>query len=61
MQQFPNSFFAGFAGFKPNDAYFKASEGSRDVPKVNFGTAAPANAAPQAAPASYRKGPFQTT
>lgn len=51
VQQFPNSFFAGFAGFKPNDAYFKASEGSRDVPKVNFGTAAPANAAPQAAPA----------
>jgi LemA protein len=37
VQQFPNSFFAGIAGFKPNNAYFEASEGSREVPKVNFG------------------------
>jgi LemA protein len=36
VQQFPNSLFAGWAGFKPNDAYFQASEGSRAVPKVNF-------------------------
>src|SRR5437764_6720812 len=36
VQQFPNSVFAGWAGFKPNDAYFQASEGSRTVPKVNF-------------------------
>src|SRR5207302_3584518 len=35
--QFPASFFAGFAGFNRNDAYFTASEGSRQVPKVNFG------------------------
>ena len=38
VQQFPNSLFAGWAGFKPNDAYFQASEGSRTVPKVNFST-----------------------
>jgi LemA protein len=42
VQHFPNSFYAGFAGFKPNDAYFKASEGSREVPKVNFGPPAAA-------------------
>ena len=42
VQHFPNSFYAGFAGFKPNDAYFKAAEGSREVPKVNFGTPAAA-------------------
>jgi len=39
---------AGWAGFKPNDAYFAASEASRQVPKVNF---SPPNAAPQPAPA----------
>jgi LemA protein len=50
VQQFPNNIFAGWAGFKPNDAYFKAAEGSREVPKVNFGTPAP-EAAPQTAPA----------
>jgi LemA protein len=38
VQQFPASLFANWAGFKPNDAYFKAAEGSREVPKVNFGT-----------------------
>ena len=37
-QQFPNNIFAGWAGFKMNDAYFTASEGSREVPKVNFST-----------------------
>src|SRR5215472_10169755 len=50
VQKFPASLFAGWAGFKPNDAYFKAAEGSREVPKVNFGTPAP-EAAPQPAPA----------
>jgi len=50
VQQFPNSIFAGWSGFKPNDAYFKAAEGSRAVPKVNFGTPTP-QAAPQTAPA----------
>ncbi|HEY1677036.1 MAG TPA: LemA family protein [Candidatus Sulfotelmatobacter sp.] len=48
VQQFPASLFAGWAGFKANDAYFTASEGSRQVPKVNF--AAPASTAPQASP-----------
>jgi LemA protein len=33
---FPNSFWAGIAGFKRNDAYFAASEGSRQTPKVDF-------------------------
>jgi LemA protein len=48
VQQFPNSIFAGWAGFKANDAYFAASEASRQVPKVNF---SPPSAAPQPAPA----------
>ena len=47
VQQFPNSIFAGSLGFKPNTAYFAASEGSRSVPKVNFGT-------PQTQPAPAR-------
>ena len=50
VQQFPASVFAGWAGFKLNDAYFKAAEGSREVPKVNFGTPAQ-QPAPQPAPA----------
>lgn len=53
VQQFPNSFFAGFAGFKANEAYFTATEGSRVVPKINFSgteTAAP-QTTPQPAPA----------
>lgn len=36
IQLFPNNIFAGWAGFRPNDAYFQASEGSRQAPKVNF-------------------------
>jgi len=47
VQQFPNNIFAGWAGFKVNDAYFAASEGAREVPKVNFAPA-PAPAAPAA-------------
>lgn len=46
IQKFPNTIYAGWAGFKPNEAYFAATEQSRQVPKVNF--AAPA---PQPAPA----------
>jgi LemA protein len=34
--QFPNSLFAGWAGFQRNNAYFEASEASREVPKVAF-------------------------
>jgi len=48
VQQFPNNIFAGWAGFKPNDAYFQASEGSRVAPNVNF--SAPATSAPPATP-----------
>ena len=48
VQQFPNSLFAGWAGFKPNDAYFEASEGSRVAPRVNFGN--PTTSAPQTSP-----------
>jgi LemA protein len=33
---FPNSVFAGWAGFKRNDAYFNAPEASRTAPKVQF-------------------------
>jgi LemA protein len=48
VQQFPSSIFAGWAGFKANDAYFAASEASRQAPKVNFSTP---TATPQPAPA----------
>jgi LemA protein len=37
IQKFPNSLFAGFAGFSRNDAYFTATEGARTAPKVDFG------------------------
>src|SRR5579885_1395432 len=46
---FPNNVFASLSGFQRNDAYFKAEEGSRQAPKVNFGTGttpAPATPAP---------------
>jgi LemA protein len=33
---FPNNIFAGWAGFKPNNAYFAATESGREVPKVAF-------------------------
>jgi len=36
IRQFPNSVWAGIAGFQPNNAYFEASEGSRQVPTVKF-------------------------
>ncbi len=52
IQLFPHNIFAGWAGFKANDAYFAADAGSRVAPKVNFGnpSAAP-QATPQPAPA----------
>jgi LemA protein len=37
LLQFPNNLYAGLAGYKQNDAYFKAAEGAREIPKVNFG------------------------
>jgi LemA protein len=53
VQQFPASLFAGWAGFKANDAYFAASEASRQAPKVNFAnptSTTPAPTAPQGSP-----------
>src|SRR6266496_3714439 len=47
VQKFPTNIFAGWAGFKSNDAYFAASEGARQVPKVNF---SPNTSAPETAP-----------
>ncbi len=36
IRQFPNSIWAGFAHFQPNNAYFEASAGSRNAPVVKF-------------------------
>lgn len=33
---FPNSVFAGWAGFKRNNDYFTATQASREAPKVQF-------------------------
>jgi len=33
---FPNSLFAGWAGFKRNEDYFRAAEAARQAPKVAF-------------------------
>ena len=35
---FPNNIFAGWAGFQRNNDYFAASEGARQVPKVDLST-----------------------
>src|SRR5579864_1910059 len=51
VQQFPNNIFAKWAGFKPNEAYFAATEESRQVPKVNFSTPTAPASPPQPAPA----------
>ena len=45
---FPNSIWANMAGFHRNEAYFTASEGSRQVPKVDFNSVKP-QATPQPA------------
>ena len=34
--QFPNNIWAGMAGFKENDAFFKASPAAQTVPSVKF-------------------------
>jgi LemA protein len=39
--QFPNSVFARWAGFERNNAYFEASQASREAPKVAFPAAKP--------------------
>ncbi len=36
IQQFPNSIWAGMAGYHTNDAYFKASPAAEQVPNVKF-------------------------
>jgi LemA protein len=36
IQQFPNSLWAGIAGYHTNNAYFQATEGSRTAPAVKF-------------------------
>jgi LemA protein len=41
---FPNNIVASMSGFARNDAYFKAEEGAREAPKVNFSTPAPQTA-----------------
>ena len=53
VQMFPHNVFAGWAGFNPNEAYFTASEASRQAPKVNFAnpSTAPQQTNPQPAPA----------
>ena len=48
---FPNNIVAGMSGFSRNDAYFKADEGARTVPKVNFDTNPAPAATPGATPA----------
>jgi LemA protein len=39
--QFPNSIYAGWAGFQRNNDYFAASESARVAPKVDFGAPKP--------------------
>jgi LemA protein len=34
--QFPNSIWAGIAGFQPNNAFFEASSAARTAPQVKF-------------------------
>jgi LemA protein len=49
---FPNSLVASMSGFTRNEAYFKADEGSRTAPKVDFNKSpAPAASTPAPAPA----------
>jgi LemA protein len=38
---FPNSVFAGWAGFQRNNDYFAAAEAARQAPKVDFNTPNP--------------------
>jgi LemA protein len=36
VREFPNSLWAGFLGFHPNEAYFEANPASRNAPAVKF-------------------------
>jgi LemA protein len=51
---FPNNLIASMSGFARNDAYFKADEGARQVPKVNFEKKEPAAPAQTPVPAPAR-------
>ena len=51
---FPNNLIASMSGFARNDAYFKADEGSRQAPKVNFEKKEPAAPARTPVPAPAR-------
>ena len=51
---FPNNLIASISGFARNDAYFKADEGSRQAPKVNFEKKEPAAPARTPVPAPAR-------
>ena len=51
---FPNNLIASMSGFARNDAYFKADEGSRQAPKVNFEKKDPAAPAQTPVPAPAR-------
>lgn len=51
--QFPASLFAASAGFKRNDAYFQASEASRQTPKVQFDLNQKQQPQQQPAPAAH--------
>jgi LemA protein len=37
IEQFPNSIYAGFAGYTPKTEYYAADAASRTAPKVDFG------------------------
>jgi LemA protein len=41
IQVFPNNIVASLSGFTRNDAYFRAQEGSREAPRVQFPRATP--------------------
>src|SRR6202047_1301044 len=52
LSLFPNNLIASLSGFARKDAYFKADEGARQVPKVNYEKTPPAPAqTPAPAPA----------
>jgi LemA protein len=36
IEQFPNSVWAGMAGYRPKTEYYSADEGSKTAPKVDF-------------------------
>jgi LemA protein len=49
---FPNNIIAGMSGFSRNNAYFEATPGSREVPRVEFpGSTQQQRQSPQPQPA----------